>query len=85
VAAPPPLRCAREGLRSATAALGGNRSCPPINLLRCVRPHIHSSGSPDSGWLTSVSRTLALENGTLPLGGRSALARMTFPPRRQLT
>jgi hypothetical protein len=39
----------------------------------------------DSRWLTSLSKKVDLKNGMFPLGERYALARMTFPPRRQLT
>ena len=36
-------------------------------------------------FMEELQESLALENGTLPLGGRSTLAGMTFPLRRQLT
>ena len=64
--APPPLRCAVQGLRSATAALGeGTRVVCPAKKLQ------QGLGKLAGEW-------------HFTLGGKQALARMTFPPRRQL-
>src|ERR1017187_3230539 len=64
--APPPLRCAVQGLRSAAAALGEGTGvvCPAKKLQQGL-------GKMAGEW-------------HFTLGGKQALARMTFPPRRQL-
>jgi hypothetical protein len=62
--APPPLRFAAQGLRCAAAALARDGMSA-----REVREVIRKKVRPaDSGWLTSVSKIMALENGILPWG-----------------